>query len=297
MTDTASPDCPFHVEVLTIVGVGLIGGSAALAARARGVVDRIVGVDRSVGVLEKAVRLGVIDEATGDLAAGVARADLVLFGTPVDRIAELVLAAALHCRSGTLLTDVGSTKAAIVRAVSNRLPSFVAGHPLAGSEKHGPEHATANLFQDRLVVLTPGADTSTAAVDRVSLFWQALGARVRRMCAEEHDRALALTSHLPHLAASALAGILPPELIDLTATGFRDTTRLAAGLPRLWEAILLVNRDWLLAALDDLIAQLHLFRQALADQDRDALVRLLEAGKRVRDALPLMPSPGSADNR
>src|SRR5262245_36892479 len=141
----ASPDCPFHAEVLTVVGVGLVGGSAALAARARGVADRIIGVDRSVGVLERAVRLGVIDEATGDLAAGVARADLVLFGTPVDRIAELVLTAAPHCRPGTLLTDVGSTKAVIVRAVSNRLPTFVAGHPLAGSEKHGPEHATANL--------------------------------------------------------------------------------------------------------------------------------------------------------
>jgi prephenate dehydrogenase len=276
------------VDVLTVVGVGLIGASAALAARAQGVARRIVGVDRSVGVLERAVRLGVIDEATGDLPAGVANAGLVLFCSPVDRIAEQVVTAAALCHPGTLLTDVGSTKAAIVRAVRGRLPdhlAFVPGHPLAGSEKNGPDFATAELFCNRLVVLTPDGQTADPAVDQIELFWQTLGARVCRMDAAEHDQALALTSHLPHLLASALAGILPPELASLTATGFRDTTRLAGGLPRLWQAILLDNREAILAAVEKLQRQIERYRQALDTADTDVLEALLTEAKKIRDRL------------
>src|SRR5262249_41920008 len=155
----------------------------------------------------------------------------VVFCTPVDHIAEQVLQTAPHCRPGALLTDVGSTKAGIVHAVEGRLPAgvaFVGAHPLAGSEKHGPDAAAEELCQGRLVVLTPcrGAGND---LDRAAEFWKALGARVRVMDAEEHDRALARTSHLPHLAASALAATVSGELLGLTASGFRDATRLAAG--------------------------------------------------------------------
>src|SRR5262249_29728245 len=143
-------------------------------------------------------------------------------------------------RPGTVLTDVGSTKAEVVRVVGALANGvvFVGSHPLAGSEKQGPEHADADLFAGRLVVVTPGPHTEEAALCRVADFWRALGAGVERMSPEEHDDAVALTSHLPHVVASALAGALPPELAGLTATGFRDSTRIAAGGPDLWAAIL-----------------------------------------------------------
>jgi prephenate dehydrogenase len=277
-----------RISTLAIVGVGLIGGSIALAARRRGVAARIVGSDQQADVLAQARREGLIEEGHSDLARAVAGADFVVFCTPVDCIAAQVVEAAAHCRPSTLLTDAGSTKAAILRDVSGRLPAgveFVGSHPLAGSEKHGPAHASAQLLENRLVVVTPGKDTSDNALTRIRSFWSALGARVRVMDADEHDRALALTSHLPHLLSSALAGILPPELHDLTATGFRDATRLASGQPSLWSAIFRANQTHLLAALDRLEAQLRQFRDALHQGDRAALETLLRQGKTVRDSL------------
>jgi prephenate dehydrogenase len=161
----------------------------------------------------------------------------------------------------------------------------VGSHPLAGSEKRGPEHADADIFQDRLTVVTPAPATPPDAVTRVVAFWQALGSRVKLMDADEHDRALALTSHLPHLAAAALAGILPPELGELTATGFRDTTRVAAGHPSLWTGIFAQNRPATLDALQRLSAQLEKYRLALEAGDWAALDALLTHAKKVRDAL------------
>ncbi len=250
--------------------------------------ERLVGVDRSEALLQRLRQKGVVDEVSDDLAAGVRDADMVVFCTPVDCIADQVLAAAEVCRPGTLLTDVGSTKGAIVRQLAERLPphvAFVGSHPLAGSEKSGHEHARAELFKDRVVVVTPTERTAPEAVLRITAFWESLGARVRRLGPEEHDRAMALTSHLPHLLAAALAGILPPALVELTATGFRDTTRLAGGDPQLWQAIFLANREPLLAALDRLGGQLEAFRAALLQGDGPAIQRLLEEGKATRERL------------
>jgi cyclohexadieny/prephenate dehydrogenase len=276
-----------RINTLVIVGVGLIGGSIALAARRRGVATRIVGIDQQPETLAHARRDGMIDDAHTDLTAA-ACGDLVLFCTPVDGIAAQVIEASAHCRPGTLLSDVGSTKAAILRDICGRLPpgiEFVGSHPLAGSEKHGPANASAHLLEDRLVVVTPDADTTDNALSLIRDFWMALGAQVQVMDADEHDRALALTSHLPHLLSSALAGILPPELYDLTATGFRDMTRLASGQPGLWSAIFRSNQAHLLTALDRLEEQLRRFREALLQEDRAALETLLQLGKKVRDDL------------
>jgi prephenate dehydrogenase len=162
---------------------------------------------------------------------------------------------------------------------------FVGSHPLAGSEKRGPEFADADLFQGRLTVVTPTQRTDDAALDRTSVLWQALGSRVKIMNPDDHDRALAVTSHLPHVAAAALAGILPPALHELTATGLRDTTRVAAGDPALWTGILLQNRTAMLEAIGTLQAQLSEFAHALGVNDRHALHALLEQAKRNRDAL------------
>ncbi len=276
------------IDTFTIVGVGLIGGSIGLAAKHRGLARHVIGAGRRQATLDRARELGAIDETCLDYGAAVQRADFVVFCTPVDCIVEQVVNAAATCKSGVLLTDAGSTKATIVAGIEGRLPGgveFIGSHPLAGSEKRGPEFAEAELFQDRLTIVTPTARTPPAAVERISAFWQALGSRVRIMAPEEHDQALAVTSHLPHLLAAALAGMLPPELHGLTATGFRDTTRIAAGDPALWTAIFEHNRESLLAALDSVGGRLERFREAIQQRDVVALTELLTQAKQVRDAL------------
>lgn len=272
-----------HIDTLAIVGVGLIGGSVGLAARRRGVARHVLGAGRQRDSLDRAVALGALDEGFLDPVQATRRADFVLFCTPVDLIADQALAMAPHCSPGTLLTDAGSTKAEIVRRVEGL--NFVGGHPLAGSEKRGCEHADADLFQDRVTILTPTNRTDPDALERTGLFWEALGARVRLMPPEDHDKALALTSHLPHLVAAALAGILPPQLHELTATGFRDTTRIAAGDPALWSAILLQNRMALIEAVGWMQDRVVRFKQALLAADRAGLDTLLTEAKRSRDAL------------
>ena len=278
-----------RLDQLTIVGVGLIGGSIGLAVKSRGIARRVVGVGRDEPTLARAAASGVIDSSTTDLAAGVRAADLVVVCTPVDRVADDVLAAAAAAPPRAVLTDVGSTKGNIVRALAGRLPAgcapFVGSHPLAGSEKKGAAHARADLFEDRLVVVTPHLPADLEAASVVDLFWQALGARVVRMSPDEHDEALATTSHLPHAIASGLAGITPGIWLGLTAGGFRDVTRIASADPDLWAAIFLANRDATLAALDRLAGRMTEFRGLLAANDRDGVVRWLAEGKRVRDAL------------
>lgn len=276
------------LETLTIVGVGLIGGSIGLAARRRGIARRIIGVGWRPESLELARRLGAIDVGHVELAPAVAEADVAVFCTPVQMIAAQVLEAAPLCRPGTLLTDAGSTKAAIVADIEATLPRhvpFVGSHPLAGSEKRGPEHADPNLFEKRLTIITPTSKTEDEAVEHIAGFWQALGSRVKLMKPDEHDAALALTSHLPHLLASVLAGSLPDGLRELTATGFRDTTRIAAGDPKLWTGIFLQNRAAVREALGRWTAHLDRFRAALDAGDEEQLGVLLTQAKGVRDAL------------
>ncbi len=276
------------IKTLTIVGVGLIGGSIGLAAKRRKLADRVLGGGRRQASLNQALAIGAIDEGFLDLAAAVQQAEIAVFCTPVDQIAEQVLASAPGCATGTLLIDAGSTKAEIVRSVEGRLPkgiAFVGSHPLAGSEKRGAEHADADLFQDRLTIVTRTPATEPSALERTTAFWRALGCRVRVLDPQEHDQALAVTSHLPHLVAAALAGILPPELQELSASGFRDTTRIAAGDPSLWTAIFAQNQLAVLNALKQLDDQLSRFREALKVGNWTAVADLLTQAKKVRDAL------------
>jgi prephenate dehydrogenase len=275
-------------QCLAIVGVGLIGGSLAAAVKRRGLVPHVIGVGRDRGRLEPARASGLIDSCTADLAAAAREADLIVFCTPVDRIAEGVRAAAAACRPGTLLTDAGSTKQLLCEAVAGSLPSgveFVGSHPLAGSEKQGFEYADAGLFEGRLCVVTPTAHTSRATVERTTSFWKRIGMRVVEMSPADHDAAVAETSHLPHLVAAALASTLSDNRRELAASGFRDTTRIAAGDPHLWTAILLHNADAVLASLDRFGTSIDDFRAALVGRDAESLRQLLEAGKRRRDRL------------
>lgn len=276
-------------DTLAILGVGLIGGSVALAARARGLARRVIGFEPDEKSHMRSLALGIVDEmAPAPNSSRIGAADLVVCCAPVDRIAGLIEGLADRAKPGTLFTDVGSTKAAIVREVEADLPpgiSFVGGHPLAGSEKQGAEHANPRLFEGRLVLLTPTQRTNPAALARITAFWEALGARVQSLSPDEHDRAVAMTSHLPHLMASALAGVVPTELYPLTATGFRDTTRIAGGDASLWSGILGQNSGFVLTALELLCQRLGDFRQALEAGDRERLLQLLEEGQRRRQSL------------
>jgi prephenate dehydrogenase len=277
-----------RVATLAIVGVGLIGGSIALAARRRGIAQRIVGVDRNPQAIEQACDNGSLDSGSADLPAAVADGDLVVFCTPVDCIAAQVVETSGHCKPGSLLTDVGSTKARLIDHIEAHVApevAFVGSHPLAGSEKQGALHADADLFAGRVVVVTPTPRTRPDALDRTLDFWRALGATARQLSPAQHDEALALTSHLPHLLAATLAGVLPAQWQELTASGFRDTTRLAAGSPALWSGILRMNSGPIVAALDRFDERLRDFRSALARDDIAAIRALLEQGKEMKDRL------------
>jgi cyclohexadieny/prephenate dehydrogenase len=277
-----------RIKTLTIVGVGLIGGSIGLAARRRSVAERVLGVGRQQTSLQRALELGAIDEALLDINDAVSKADVTVFCTPVDRIPEQIAGAGPHCKPGVLLTDAGSTKAHIVRSAEASLPDgvhYVGSHPLAGSEKRGCDFADADLFQDRLTVVTQTDKTDVDALERTRSFWKALGSRVRVLDPEDHDEAVALTSHLPHVVASALASSLPSELQDFAASGFRDTTRIAAGDPELWTAILAQNRDAVLRQLQVFDIGLVRLRTMLEVKNWIALNGLLAQAKKVRDAL------------
>jgi prephenate dehydrogenase len=279
-------------DTVAIIGVGLIGGSIGLALRERQLAGRVVGIGRSRESLEIARSIGAVDDVTTDIARGVAGVELVVVCTPVAAIAEHVRQAAQHCREGALITDAGSTKAQIVRALQRfsrkdppRGVRFVGSHPLAGSERSGPAEAQAELFEDRVVVVTPMTSTRSADVTLVREFWESLGARTLTMSPSRHDRALAATSHVPHLVAAALSASVPEAYRELSAGGLRDTTRVAAGDPELWRQIFSTNRRDVLRWLQRFQKTLRTFQQALRNDQNGRLAKLLAKGKKHRDAL------------
>lgn len=290
-------------EVLAIVGVGLLGGSVALAAKERGIADRVIGIGRNPERLQSAVDAGVIDEFLIDLPEGNAPWTTVVIGTPVDRIAEDVQRIAAVSRPGTLITDVGSVKGSICEAVQSvGLPngvSFAGAHPLAGSHKTGFEAARSNLFDEKVTVVMSEPSADGAAASAIRSFWEQLGSRVIEMSPAEHDAALATTSHLPHVTAAglaatfhlphvtaaALAETLPQRFFPFAASGFRDTTRIAAGDPDLWVAILLENADAVTESLVAFSESFSKFQAAIEKRDPDELKKLLQVAKRNRDAL------------
>jgi prephenate dehydrogenase len=252
-------------ECLCIVGVGLIGGSFALAARRAGLFARIVGVDADHGNLARALEMGVIDAAHADPAEGAADADVVLLAVPVGAYESLFRALQAAWSERTIYTDAGSTKGSVLdaaRRVFGSVPgNFVPGHPIAGAEKSGVTAAGAELFHRKRVILTPASETDPEALSRVAELWRALGAEVAEMSAERHDRLLAGTSHLPHVAAFALTHLLGREdeqedIFRYAAGGFRDFTRIASSDPVVWRDICLANREAILERIEDLRGEL-----------------------------------------
>ena len=273
---------------VAIVGVGLIGGSIGLALRQRNLAENVIGIGRRQVSLRIARRVGAITHTTIDIAKGVAQADLVVICTPVGHIAEHALEAARHCPEGTLITDAGSTKERIVAGLDNQLPRgcrFLGGHPIAGGEKTGANYAKAELFDGRVTVLTPTKNTRAEDYDLLESFWQGMGSVVVQMSAEEHDRALAVTSHLPHMAAAALANTVPENYFRFAGSGLLDSARLASGDPELWRQILLQNRDNVLKALEQFGGQLQALHTAIRSGDETGIDRFLTKAKKNRDAL------------
>ncbi len=276
------------LECVAVVGVGLIGGSIGIALRERKLAKKVIGIGRRQVSLRIARRVGAVTNTTIDPAKGVAEANLVVVCTPVGRIVEDVRRVAEHCPKGTLITDVGSVKQPLVDALDEGLARdcrFLGSHPLAGSEKSGPANAQGDLFEGKVAIVTPTANTRAEDYDLVEGFWESLGSVVVKMPAEEHDRALALTSHLPHMAAAALATTVPETLFRLSGSGLRDTSRLASGDPALWVQILKLNRKHVLSALEQYGGKLTAIHAAIRDDNLDELERLLTTAKKARDAL------------
>jgi prephenate dehydrogenase len=278
-------------EKVVIFGVGLIGGSFALALRSAGVCRHIVGMGRSKEALGRALELGIIDSIGGSVASALNGASLVLVAAPVAQT-EAILAAMLpHLEEGTVVTDAGSTKSDVVaaarRALGARVSQFVPGHPIAGRESNGPDAAIADLYRGKKTVLTPLPENSAFDVARVAGAWAACGAVVHQLEPVDHDKVFAAVSHLPHLLAYALVDDIAHKphaglLFQYAASGFRDFTRIAASSPEMWRDISLANRDALLGELDAYLAQLTTMRAMLAAGDGAALEAVYASAQRAR---------------
>lgn len=276
-----------------MAGVGLIGGSFALALKRAGLVERVIGVGRTLDNLQRALQLGVVDEISQDLGAAVQQADMVLLATPVGQMGALLAAMADTLPAHTIVTDAGSTKSDVVALFRQHLPQQLArcvpAHPIAGSELSGATAAQYGLYENRKVVLTPMAETGADASALVSALWQACGAKVHVMSAAEHDAVFAAVSHLPHLLAFAYVDMVAGKddaarCFDFAATGFRDFTRIAGSHPEMWRDISLANRDALLAELDGYRAALDRLHALLAAGDGEGLAEVFDTARAARVA-------------
>ena len=278
---------------IVVCGVGLIGGSVALALKARGLVREVVGLGRRISTLEEAKSLGVIDTIASDWAEALDGAELVLLAMPVGQMDDTMRAMAPHLRPGTLVTDAGSTKRDVIDAIYAHLGEHVANvvpaHPIAGAEKSGPSAARAELCAGRKVVLTPLPENSEAAIERVREAWLATGGVLYEMSPQDHDRVFATVSHLPHLLAYALVHDVAArenagQLFGYAASGFRDFTRIASSHPEMWRDICVANRHALLGELDAYLAELAGIKSLLEQGDGPALEALFKEARDKRDA-------------
>jgi prephenate dehydrogenase len=279
-------------QKISIIGVGLLGGSIGLAVRRHKLAREVAGYVRRAASLKDCVRAGAVDYATTDLLAAVSNADLVILCTPLAQMRSLTEQFLPALKRGAIVTDVGSVKAGVVRELDAMLKKsgahFVGSHPMAGGEKMGVLAAKADLFVNAACVITPSKKSNTAAVGRVEKFWKALGARTLRLDAAQHDLVVSRSSHLPHVAAAALAGLVldprqPKAQAALCATGFRDTTRIASGSPEMWRDIVLANRKNVSQSIDALVAELKDFQSALKKSDGKGVEKFFASAKQKRD--------------
>ena len=283
-----------HFNKVTIIGVGLIGGSLAISLKEAGACAMVVGVGRGIENLKTAKRLGIIDSYTTDVKEGVKDSDFVVVGVPVLSIAKVVKTAAPYLKKGCIVTDVGSVKEAVVRDVEPLMPKgvyFVAGHPIAGTEHSGAEAAFSGLFKDRRCILTPTSNTDNNALEKVKAVWELAGSDVVIMDARGHDIILASVSHLPHVIAYSLVNTVADmeekagDVLKYSAGGFKDFTRIASSSPEMWRDICLMNKDAVLRLLDEFQKRLDEIKGHIKDGNGDLVQKDFERAKRVRDSL------------
>jgi cyclohexadieny/prephenate dehydrogenase len=280
------------VNRLALIGMGLIGSSIARAARANGAARTIVATARSAATRRRVAELGLADQVVENNAAVVEGADLVIVCIPVGQCGSAAAEIAPHLAPGAIVSDVGSVKASVLRDMAAHLPAnvhLVPAHPVAGTENSGPDAGFAELFVNRWCILTPPPNADQGAVERLAAFWRALGANVESMSAEHHDRVLAITSHVPHLiaytivgTADELAAVTRSEVLEFSAGGFRDFTRIAASDPTMWRDIFLANKEAVLEMLGTFSEDLSKLTRAIRRDDGDTLFELFTRTRAIR---------------
>ena len=279
-------------QKISIIGVGLLGGSIGLAVQRRKLAREVAGYVRRAASLKDCEQAGAVDYATTDLLAAVSGADLVILCTPLAQMRSLVEQFLPALKRGAIVTDVGSVKAEVVRELESLLKKsgahFVGSHPMAGGEKMGVLAARADLFANAACVITATDGTNVTAQRTVEIFWQSLGARTLKLNPAQHDLLVSRTSHLPHLVAATLAGLVldskqPKQQAALCATGFRDTTRIASGSPEMWRNIVLANRKNVSQSVDAFVAELKKFQAALKKSDAKGVEKFFATAKARRD--------------
>jgi prephenate dehydrogenase len=284
----------FHIPRLAIVGVGLIGGSLALALKGAGAVGEVVGIGRGRANLERALELGVVDRITADPVDGCREADVIFLATPVLALGEVAATVMPHLKEGAILTDGGSVKAAVVAAIEPLLRPgihFVPGHPIAGTEKSGAEAAFATLYRDRRCILTPTGRTAPGALQLVRRMWETVGSVVAVMEVEKHDRILAAISHLPHMVAYSLVNAVgsydryQENILLYSAGGFRDFTRIASSDPTMWRDIALTNREALIEMMERFEQFFAELKEDVRQGDGGRLFEFFLRSKNSRDAI------------
>ena len=275
---------------ITIIGVGLIGGSIGLAIKKKHIAKEVVGVFRRSSTMRKALRKKAVDRATMNIREGVKGADIIIVASPVYSIPDLVHEAMRYAKPGAIITDVGSTKSWVMKEVakfkkSKASVSFVGSHPMAGSEHASVEFARSDLLEGSPCIVTRSIDTDGKALNKISGFWKSLGAKVSVMTPGEHDRAIALVSHLPHIVAFGLAGAVPRDMLKYAAEGFKDTTRVASSDPKLWADIFLSNRIEVLRSARAFEASYKDLLKALSAGSYRRVVKILGSAKAKRDKL------------
>lgn len=287
-------DTGFHINKLAVLGVGLIGGSLARALQRERVCGQIVGYGRNEANLVRARELGVINDYSMQVTEVVKDADMILLSTPLSANADLLHQIRHVIHDDATITDAGSVKGSVVAIARETLEPgqfsrFVPGHPIAGTEQSGVEASFDTLYENRLVILTPGSDVEVLHINRVVKMWEGVGAEVVTMDTSHHDRILAATSHLPHLLAYALVDCLAGmrdsgEIFKYAAGGFTDFTRIASSSPRMWADICAANRDEVLQTLDHFDKYLLDIRKAIESGDSDLLLEIFDRARTARDS-------------
>lgn len=280
------------IKHLCVIGVGLIGGSLALALKKAGYVEHVTGLGRSVENLQTAKELGIIDSYETDYVKAVSHAEMIFVSVPIGAMADVFAKIEPHLQRHAIVTDGGSAKHTVIEAAlnnfSHKINQFVPGHPIAGTEKSGADAAFDSLYENRRVILTPLEENSAEDVEKVKAMWQAAGAEVDQMGARHHDLVLAGTSHLPHILAFALVDCLNnlddvDEIFKYAAGGFRDFTRIASSDPVMWRDICLNNSEAILAMMKNYQNQIDRLKDSIQNGDAESILKVFTDAKKARD--------------